>query len=194
MRKAVKIVYTYDELSEEAKERAIEEISAIPMWEDWSDEEASLKAVAEHIGARLDYSVGAFTYSYVSFDTSLDNDVYGLKGVRAYKWIWNNWIESLFRPRTIFARLSRKHRHSKCSSHAECALTGYYMDDTLIAAWENFCKELNEQSDIDDFIVELESIACRWWQEDMEYRQSRECIEEMYVDSYEFLEDGSIYE
>lgn len=192
MKEIVKTVYTYDELSEGAKERAIEEISAIPMWEDWSDEESSLRAVAEHIGAKLDYSVCAFTYSYVFFDVNLDNDVDDLRGVRAYKWIWNNWIKYLFHPRTIFARMSRKHRESKCSNYAGCAFTGYYMDDVLIVAWENFCKELNEQSSIEDFIEELESVACRWWQEDMEYRQSREYIEELYVEGYDFYEDGTI--
>lgn len=192
MREVVKMVYTYDELSEEAKERAIEEISEIPACDDWSDEEASIKAIANHIGAEVDYSVGAFTHSYVSFDVSLGDDVSDLRGVRAYKWIWNNWISPLYSPKVRFSREHKK-LESKCQSWISCPFTGYYMDDCIRVAWKSFCDNLDSKSDVEDFITELEGIACKWWQEDMESRYEREYIEEMYVDDYEYLEDGTIY-
>jgi len=72
MRTATVELYQFNELSDEAKERARE------WWRDgldypwWSDAEASIRAFCDHFGVRVkDYSIGAYSPSYL--DTDAEN-------------------------------------------------------------------------------------------------------------------------
>lgn len=63
-------IYTFAELPERAKERAISDWRSRGIPYDWWDESInSLKAFTEHFGVRIkDYSVGGYSYSYVTTD------------------------------------------------------------------------------------------------------------------------------
>lgn len=100
MRKANVDVFSFDELSEEAKERAHRD------WVDnglpycWADE---ARKVIEAFEKEFNVTVRNWHYSSWDYDFSLDtsridDDVLELKGNRARSWFWNNHPNILLSP------------------------------------------------------------------------------------------------
>lgn len=98
--KTVKVkVYSFDELSDEAKEKALEK------WNENSDHfwggdvRDTIKAFEEESNVKIvDWSYSPWDCSY-SLDTSrISDDVLALKGNRARAWFWNNHGRMLLQP------------------------------------------------------------------------------------------------
>lgn len=73
MRQQTISLYTFSELTEEAKEKAIQDYRESPYIDEFALQEGikSLKAYCEHFGVELeDYSIGAFHRSYAKTDAS----------------------------------------------------------------------------------------------------------------------------
>lgn len=207
MREITIQVYKFEELSEEAKNKARN------WWresgdDDWSDYETSLKAISEHMDARYDYAVSAYGYSHVDIKVNLDSDVEELSGVRALTWVWNNWISPTLKGKYYgkFVPCEKSEEHpngmehkkyySKATQKFDCNFTGMAMDMNFWEAWEYAKNEVRAGNffDVMDFVKELESRFCKEWVQEMEYRNSDEYIdEEICCNEYEFYEDGSVY-
>ena len=72
MRTATVELYQFNELSDEAKERAREWWRENLDYPWWSDAEASIRAFCDHFGVRVkDYSIGAYSPSHL--DTDAEN-------------------------------------------------------------------------------------------------------------------------
>ena len=165
-------VYRFDELSDDARERAIEDFRNEKYEYDWQEENRdTIHAIAEYMGMKCDYSVSPYCYSYVDFLGDIDCG--NVKNVRAYKWILNNWILPL---------------NNKC-----CPFTGYCLDEDFYRAFDIFRDRIRkgEALDVEDFVSILEDTLCHSIIADMEYQDSDEyIIDAIMANDYEFMEDG----
>ena len=184
-------LYTFDELDESAKNKVIES------WREndeyfWNNENnESLKEFCELFNIKIsDYDYGYRKYINASFN--LDSEILELSGIRAAKWLYNNFKKSLFKPKTYYGKNYAKKRNSKIFIDSDCILTGYYIDNYLVAPIHEFINKPNNSS-IENVLNDcLESwlSACK---KDYDYWLSRESIiEDMNCNEYMFLENGKL--
>lgn len=132
-------VYTFDELSPEARERALK---ALPDPEcDYTLEECmdSLKALCELAGVRLkDWSIGPYSYSTVKVeigDSASGDEVEGFTGARAVVWIENHIFGPLRQPWNLRAK-GRK--YTRPGAVPSCPLTGVCFDEDLLDIFRKY--------------------------------------------------------
>lgn len=143
MREITTVLYTFDELSDEAKQVAISEFlsgEGYPVDHIHDECSKSLSAFSDHFNAKTNYSVGAFCYSSVTIDSHLDDDILQLKGKRLISWIVKH-TDFIDRKPKIFKLTSGKVKTSKVifDDHynlENCNLTGVCYDIDLT---KNFC-------------------------------------------------------
>lgn len=145
MRKAVIDVYTFSELSEEARERARHEWVS----EDMSysgDAEAcdTIKAFEKEFGVEVrNWQYSSYDYDFDLRTGSIDDDVLALKGNRARAWFWNNHGNILLTGRYYPKFHGTKHAHSKFFFDrvydGTCPWTGYYLDCSALDPIAHFC-------------------------------------------------------
>lgn len=167
-KQVTKTVYRFDELSDEAKDRARDFFARNGyIWADYAL--ASIKALAEHFGGTVkDYSIDFYGYypSYMRFDMPI-------------------WDEDEDETKWIREQLDE-------INNGSCALTGYCADEDAIDGFsqafeEDGTKKLNE----------LMQSAFNTWlyaaQKDAEYLLSDKALSEMCdSNDYWFHENGEM--
>jgi hypothetical protein len=182
-------LYSFDELSENAQEKVIS------TWRDndlyfWDSENTnSLNAFCKIFDIKIkDYEYGYRNYINSSFNLSLD--ILEFKNVLAYKYLWNNYKSDVFKPKYYYK--NGKKRLSKIQLNNDCVLTGYYIDNEILAPIYDFL-EKPDNSSIEDLLNDCLNnwlSACR---KDYEYWNSAECIREEIKDNdYLFLANGQL--
>lgn len=201
-------VFTFNELSETAKQKAVECFRAYRSGDDfdYSEYKASLEAFAEDIGISInDWSYGLDGCT-VSFDFGNLEGLDTMTGARAYAWIVNN-VKGLRpgpRVRTVsrevnshgFTRtewivkyVSSVYRADDC-----CNYTGVFCDENLMQPFREFLLKPDSRT-IEDLIKEAIDNYCSTLQDDLDYRESDEFLTEELIngDTPEFFENGTIY-
>lgn len=157
MRKANVNVFAFDELSEEAKERA---------HRDWVSEgrpycwAAEARQTIEAFEKEFGVEVWNWQYSSCGYDFrldtgSIDDEVLALKGNRARAWLWNNHGHVLLKPRVRYFTHDRDGRRIEAVSadsveyrskidfdrvyDGTCPWTGYCMDCSALDPIAHFC-------------------------------------------------------
>lgn len=177
MRKVEIEVFEFDELNDEAKEKArgwFRKISDYP----WTVEnEKSLKAFCDLFGVSVpEYSYGIDCRDFIaakSFFSEMDNEVLILKGVKAFSWIKENVLDKI--------------------QDKQNWLTGYCMDTQLIEPFEKY------EKDSDKLLIEVFEEALNGWisacKADCEFCYSDENIDDsLILNEYEFTSDGEIFQ
>lgn len=202
MRTIVTIVYTFDELSNEAKENAINH------WRDsdhefvWTwDTINSIKAIAKAMNCVSDwYSYDGVTYD-VSFCSHETEDIENLSGKRAWAYIWNNYLfptrkyKTYWKDRMIHCDGTKNWKRTSKISYGwdDCPFTGYCADCCFIEAWREWKKRFNKYSTVGDFIELVAEKLGEEWTNDNEYQMSDEYISEVLtINDYEFTEEGDM--
>ena len=205
MRKIMKRIYTFDELSDVAKERAIDthRYDFVDGWcaENWE----SVKAIANACNLDIitnNYSDTGFA-NFELENVNNYNDIIVLRGRRAIAYIYNNWINPNMKGKYyatpgkwINGAYTYTHTYSKCTFEFSCPFTGYYIDDCLIDAYKKFCEcvRINPLSGIGDFIDIISECVSECLQNDYNCSISDEYVAELLTaNSYEFLENGVDY-
>ena len=202
MRKIITKVYNFNELSEEAKEKAIE-THRYDFVNGWSDENwASIQAIAKACSLEVvsnNYNDTGFSH----FVLEVNDYNATLHGSRAMAYIYNNWIMPNMNGKYyatpgkwINGVYTYTHTRSKCALEFSCPFTGYYMDDCLIIAYKKFCEcvRINPLFGIGDFVGVLSECVSEFLQNDYNYSISDENIAELLTaNNYEFLENGVDY-
>ena len=162
-------VYTFDELSSEAKERAIEHFQTSS--EDlygWSQENVdSLKVFADRAGFKVrDWSIGLCSYSYVKIDAAdepvIDSEYLGRSDAE-----WREFVK-------------------ECE---DCKLTAYWCDGVLARPLAEALED--PEARFDKTMQECVDAWTKAYVEDLEYTYSAEAIAEMIeANGYEFTEEG----
>lgn len=201
-------VFTFNELSDSAKQKAVECYRAYRSGDDFyfSEYKASLEAFAEDIGINIknwSYGLDGCT---VDFDFGELEVLNTITGARAYAWVVNNVKglrpgprvytvsrevnrHGLIRNERIIKRVSRVYRADDC-----CNYTGVCCDEDLMKPFREFLLKPDSRS-VEDLINEAIDSYCCALQADLEYHESDEFITEELIngDTPEFFENGAIY-
>lgn len=201
-------VFTFNELSETAKLKAVECYRAYRGGNDFyfSEYKASLEAFAEDVGITIkDWSYGLDGCS-VRFDLGDREGLDTMTGARAYAWVVNNVkglrpgprvytvsrevnLHGFTRNERIVKRVSRVYRADDC-----CNYTGVCCDEDLMKPFREFLLKPDSRQ-VEDLIKEAIDSYCCALHDDLEYHESDEFLTEELIngDSPEFFENGTIY-
>ena len=206
-------IYQFDELSESAKQSAIEHFRQLEYEDPFIIDEA-------HESFKLFADIFAISWSNIDYEEphrnnysiKLDEQALELEGQRLSKYIWNNHKNDLFKGK-YYGRLSKydKHgekilkskehpigqrhvlRHSNCQLDNSCVLTGMCYDDDLLTPIYEFLnnpKDIDFETLLDDCVYSL----CHSVQSELEYRRSDGALSEhIEINEYEFTANGEIY-
>lgn len=134
-------VYNYSELSKEAKERAYNDYSDNPEFQEmvsgweWRDAEETIKQFERvfDVEVHWNFELGNYCVRRIKFGNSWQNE--RLSGERLRRYIVNNFYDCITSPRTMYSRKSdyRVRRTSKISvERFNCPLTGVCYDNAIL--------------------------------------------------------------
>lgn len=192
--------YTFNELSPEAKARAMKRLPEPDCHYTLEECMDSLKALCEVAGVTLeDWSLGPYAYSHIRVIFPGDEGREGLKGPRALAWIENNIFGKLRHPWTpatvppsekwasIHGRYSR--RYTKPEHVPACPLTGVCFDEDLLDVFRDRDLDIT----LKERFESLAGVIARICEAEMEYQstdEAREELAESYFDGALFTKDG----
>lgn len=197
-------VYKFNELNEQAKQKAIDNWRNESHEISWSDENAdTLRRFADIFPCKLKSWCYGDRGEGVYWTFTGEDQIEELSGQRLATYIWNNYHNDIYKPKQYWIYQGRhntvgqgaKHRDSKVSLYDEfaCPLTGYCMDNEIIAPLFDFMRK----PDTRDFKELLESCFDAWidaCNNDVEFQNSDEVISEtLESNDYEFTQDGKRY-
>jgi len=185
MRTIEQEVYSFDELSEGAKERAVTDYWNERPGYAWERENLdSLKKFYDVFSSLV--KSGNRNWSDVCIIG--DDNVMELSGIRAATYLWNNYKDDLYEGKYYYK--GGRSRHSKIQLMHDCVLTGYYMDEEILEPIYEFLKKPDQRTieDIMQECVESWRIAS---EKDYEYQQTQAWFAETAeANDWEFTEDG----
>lgn len=190
-------VYKFDELSDEAKERFIDEQRESEAEITLDEVVDCMKDAMEKMGISIkDYSIDVNGSGYIDLDD--DNDE--LEGIRAYKYIVNNFFDGVEKRKVVYKDLGK--RCTSRISHLErkdwmdnCPFSGWCYDFAVKDAWESWCNDLREgkSPSVRDFLDELEWAYLKELSDEYYGFTDNDARDYAEGNGYEFLEDGTIY-
>jgi hypothetical protein len=188
-------VYKFTELSEDAKQKAIQyfrEGNDYPWFSECND---SLKGFEKALPIKIrDYSYGEELYrSYIQFEVT-DENVGLLKGLRLRTWLINNFWNDLGKGKFYSLPTgSYKSRHSKMTKEVSCPFTGYCADEDLIEPIRRFIEKPDKEITFELLIKMCFHSFAKSVASDIEYQNSDEAIiETIEANDYDWTEDGKI--
>lgn len=204
-------VYKFDELNENAKQKAIENYrnSSVDTSFIYDDAHETVKKFHEIFGTKE----GRNSWLDVNTD-SIDDNICELKGLRLQKYIWNNFKTSLYKGKyfSLWSKTEKSYKHykdgypvlksrrSKVMLDNSCVLTGVCYDDSLLQPVYDFLERYQQKADyysymdfatlINDCFESLEKDV----KSEEESQYDDDVITENIVNNeYEFTADGRIF-
>jgi hypothetical protein len=184
-------LYSFDELSDDAKQKAIEEYREGNYDFSWGDEWLeSVKKGLDHFDVKLkDYSIdwnninGCHTRLEFSQDDNYGDGIENLSYVRLWKYINAKYLK-------IWSKYGKKYVNIL---DGDCPFTGYCGDCDFLNPIREFIKkpkDITFRELIEDCVYEALKGGCN----DYEYQNSDEAIiESIEANDYNFTEAGKIY-
>lgn len=207
--KEIKVkLYAFDELSEEAQEKAIEEQRekhCDDFWDSVREEIDALKDIADTIGASIsDYHLDTCSPSYIEFKfNTYDFDFEDLKDIRALKYIYNNFISPFIKGKfysthgkMVNGKYTYKYKYSKVIKEFTL-VSGLYIDNIVLDVYKEYIDNIKKHVSfsVADFIEDLESKLAKTIVDNAEYNDSDEVWKERLLDDADeiYTEEGKIY-
>lgn len=187
-------IYTFDELSDKAKEKVIAEARDSDMEINCDELVDCMKSAMNEMGIAIDdYSIGIDGSGYIKLDAENDD----LEGTRAYAYIMNNFFEGADKKKLVYKewekrRISHLDRKDWMDN---CPFSGWCYDFAVKEAWDSWCNDLREgkSPSIRDFLGELEWAYLKELSDEY-YGFDEECARDLAESNgYEYLEDGTLY-
>lgn len=191
MRTIETTLYTIDEISPAAFDRA--RIDYAQTYENMTsdDDIASLRAFVDAAGMRLtNFDIGAYAHSSLRVDG--DDSVLAMRGRRAWAWLENRVLAATRIPWTGSRRASvRKYGWAyRPGMVTPCPFTGYYMDEVLL---DSFRESLRNGLTVRDSFAILADTIRRAWEEDYDDATGEEGFRDLArANGWEFTADGSM--
>lgn len=200
-------VYSFDELSNEAKEMAINEYRNSGFSDAIFDYDEAHKSVKKFNEI---FSIRNNTNSWLDFSyCNLDDAILELKGIRLMKYIVNNFDNYLFIP--TYIKMYNKHFNHKRAKNKtykngtkasffysnlkktnSCVLTGCCWDDDLLQPIYNFLLNPCKYTTLNDLFKDCFNSLKKSLQANEEYCNSDEYIsEQLDANEYYFHKDGT---
>ena len=208
--KTIKI-YKYSELSDKAKEKALEDKRGNQEYHHADENEASMRKFESIFPINVkDYQYGG-VQKWITHEFTEEESIGELYGIRLLAYLQNNYHREIFKGKyySLWSKKDQnphytekghapwgklKSRHSKIMlGHDGCPFTGYYTDFSILKPIYDFIdkpdnttfKELMGEC-LDNWIADCEK--------DYEYTYEDEYLEEeIEANDYEFLETGELY-
>lgn len=184
-------VYSITELSQDARDYAIEKYKEKNTEIFWQDETIeSLKGLFENCnGIKLkDYSLGEYN-SNIDVEFSQD-EVENISGKRAFAWIENNLLSNIRIPykhdkRKEYLKYGEGYKSGQIKS---CPFTGYCADENFLdCLMESIKSGMNLKKSFESLASEYQKII----NNEIEYQNSDDyIIEHMLANDYQFLNNG----
>lgn len=171
MRQETIKIYTFEELSDEAKENALSWYRGDGFEYHWSDEwRESLQGFADYFELSLTHWEVSTCGPYHFRFSCRNDDIENLQGMRLWKYFKNNGFDP-----------------------DDCQFTGYCGDESYLKPFREFMQKPDNRT-FDDLMRDCLDAGFSDWQNDMEYQESDEyCIDHIIANEYEFTENGKRY-
>lgn len=212
MRTIEKNIYTFNELSESAKDKALENYQNNNDWF-WGDEALNtLKKFADMLNIRVgNYSIDAYGHSYINFSFPYsNNNIDELSNVRLLSYLWNNYKSDLYKGKYYTVKSNKAVKHNRVTSKILrdgkifnayysaitldncCPLTGVYFDDDILQPIFEFMDKPDNRT-FEELINDCMDSFIESCIADIEYNDSMECFaESCKANNYEFDEYGNM--
>lgn len=173
-------LYKFEELSSEAKEKALNHFRDREY--SWFDEaKQTMREFAELFGVRItSYELGYGRGTHIRFSTGsmLEEGAAELSGVRAFKWINNNIDEKFW---------------NEGAKNGSCPLTGVCFDCNVLDPLVDFMKQPSDKT-IEELIQDCFDSLEDAVSEDVLYHYGDEATKEhIEANDYEFTEEGDLH-
>lgn len=200
MRTIERQIFRYDELSEQAKQVAIEsmkeEISSVRIESDSYEYQNTLDKIEQIFRVnvydwRVDEYNSYFRFDFVGIDEDTENEPRLL-----LRYLNNNVLPCIDNKKRYYSKTARASRKSRISynNNYEYCLTGCWCDDAVDNALNNIGQSLKKHLNAREFVESILEGFFKQWQNDCEYSASDDCIaEEIEANDYEFYENGKPY-
>ena len=202
MRKIIQKVYKFDELSEEVKEKVIQNYREGNLdYEWWNSYFDDFKEIGKLMGIKIDNIYFSGFYSQgdgACFEGSYDYNKGSVKAIKKYapkdKELHQIAINLSKLQRPYFYKIGAVIKHSGHYSNEYCTDIELFSDNYIKGNYIEF--NLTTETE-DAFIEELRNFM-RWiykrLEKEYEFLQSDEqIIESIKINDYEFYEDGKMY-
>lgn len=201
-------IFTFDELTEEAKEKAIEKFRSNDDYF-WDDDN---RKVLDEFEKNFPVNIGTWEYGYhkyINFTMeSFENDeqVLEFTGQRLATWLWNNYKDVLYKgkyyskgnytyvnPENVNDyKYEYKQRYSRVLLEENC-LTGYCVGYDILKPLHDFIKKPNNSDTFESLLNDCLESWLDSCHKDYEYSQSDEAITEtIEANEYYFDEEGEL--
>ena len=193
-------IYRYDELSEQAKQVAIEsmkeEISSVRTESDSYEYRNTLEKMEQifrvHIyDWRVDEYNSYFRFAFVGIDEDIETEPRLL-----LRYLNNNVLPCIDNRKRYYKRGCRASRRSKImfENEYDCCISGTWTDSAIDDALNNIKRSLKKHLNAREFVESILEGFFEQWRNDCEYSNSDECIaEDIEANNYEFYENGKPY-
>ena len=200
MRTIERKIYRYDELSEQAKEVAIESmrdrISDIRIESDSDDYRNTLEMIERIFRVniydwRVDEYNSYFRFNFVGVDDDIENEPRLL-----LRYLNTNVLPCIDNQKRYYSKTARVSRRSRILSNKsyDYCLTGCWCDDAVDNALNNINQSVKKHFNAREFVNSILEGFFEQWRNDYEYSNSDECIaEDIEANNYEFYENGEPY-
>lgn len=181
-------LYQFSELSDKAKERALDEYRKDGPEYFWAEENRATLSAFEDV-----FPVKVNDYRYDDRGGDIQFTFTGehpeMTGVRLMRYLWNNYRTNLFKGQ--YYHKGHTSRHSRIILDNSCTLTGYCLDMDILQPVYNFLQKPDDTT-FEDLMQDCLNGWVRSCVRDIEYQNSDECItENIIANEYEFLKDGT---
>lgn len=170
MRQETVDIYKFNELSDDAKQNALDWYKGAGFEYHWVDEwQESLKDFSSYFGLKVSgWEIS--TYRGYSFSFTSPDDLEDMAGVRLWKYLQAN-----FMPLT------------------EHPFAGFFGDESFLSPIRNFMARPDKRS-FHDLMHDCLNAGFSDWFNDMEYQESDEyCTDHIMANEYEFTAEGKPY-
>lgn len=200
MREVTMKVYSVEELSERALDRAYYDWCSNSHYPWGEDNEKTLLEFERIFPVKVtDWQYGGF-YKHVIFNMTCDDEVAELEGFRLAKYIWNNYKNYIYegkyysKGKYVDGKYQHVSRRSKIILEKGCPLTGYYIDyDILEPIWD-FLDSPRPNITFRDLMEKCLNSWLEACENDYnDYYSKDSFIETAKVYGWEFYEDGSMF-
>lgn len=189
-------IYTFDELSERAKENCINEMRGTVADDNSVEMLDCMSSAMKAMNIKVDdYEIDNDGSGYINL--SVDDDAEDLEGIRAYAWIVNNCFAGVKKGKDFWK--GYKSRISNLESKnwmRNLPFSGVFYDEAVADAWDKWCDNLRKglEPSVEDFLDKLGYAYLNILAGEYD-AFDEDCAREIAeANEYEFLEDGTIYD
>ena len=214
-------IFTFEELTPEAQERAIEKYRNCKDEYFCSDEyNDTLKEFINIFPVNVkNWQVDPCCYSYCDMESTAEDQINDLTGLRLFKYLINNFSGTLYKRKYLGSLKTQDQPHSRhrmlkskeikhgpnkgkfyasiysnCQTEKCCNLTGVYTDESILQPLYDFLKAPDKNTTFADLMEQCGNAWAAAFSESIEEENSDEYISDMLINNdYEYTEEGNLY-